>query len=468
MKQHIVRQYDIRGIVGQDFSLDDTTDLIHAWLYDLYQQKVPSQRLVIGYDGRVHSQAIMQKVQEITLFAGHDVINIGLVPTPLVYYVLASGHADIGIMITASHNGPEYNGFKLCVGKLPYAGADLQRLLSACQKKVRVPSKEGGSCRFYNAIKDYTADMRKRFPDIDGQALPVVIDAGHGATGPVLTEWVQCGFIKPKALVLAEVDGTWPVHGPDPVDKANTRYLASHITKHTAAYGVAFDGDGDRMIALDEDGINCSGDKLLALWSAHIAQTQPAATIVCDSKSSILVEIQAQHHGLNVVRAPAGHTHIKKAMREHNAVLGGELSCHFFFADEYHGYDDALYAFLRLARFLYKTQKTLKHLLSELPRTYEIDEYRIACFEEEKIPAMAKIQEYITSALLPDGRSRDIAYYDGIRVATPHGWWLVRPSHTQSVLCARAEGIDPEALDAVRHEMKQALMYAEVKVPATL
>lgn len=464
MKLDIFRQYDVRGVVDTYFTADDAARIAAYFVHDVREQGHPFERVIVGSDGRLHSPLFKQKIEEALIAYGCTVYDIGLVPTPLVYFALRQHKGDVGIMITASHNGPEYNGLKLCYGAMSYAGADIERLAARVTQGQALPKRSGGSVTRTCLDQEYIAWMQQQFPDLQGAVLRCSIDCGHGATGPLLKALVAAMDFRDTACLYADVDGTWPVHGPDPVDRKNTRHVAAHIQQSGHEWGVAFDGDGDRMVVIDDRGEPCPGDYLLACWAQHLAPSYPGAVVVCDSKCSMVLDMVAAQEGLHLARVATGHTHIKNAMKQYRAILGGELSCHFFFADSYFGYDDGIYAFLRAARLIRERGSSIRTMMAELPATAVIDEQRIPCAPHAQAHIMEIIKQY-AGARLADHPHDNVQTYDGVRYTTRSGWWLIRPSHTQPVLCVRAESSSPEGLAEMINDMQNALYAAGYDKP---
>jgi phosphomannomutase / phosphoglucomutase len=359
---------------------------------------------------------------------------------------------DAGIMITASHNPAEYNGMKLCLGTRPVAGAELQAIRAIYRNKQFATTGLTGSAQVYDSITAYLDFLTKHFSYLRGMTRTTVIDCGNGATGAVLPRLVEMMDWKNVRLMYAEVDGTYPHHVADPTVERYMEDLKNTVIATQADLGIGFDGDGDRMAPLTFDGKLIPGDQLLALFSTAVVEQQPGAPIVFDVAASSSLQEYLTAIGATPIVSPTGHTNIKRVMREYNAPLAGEISCHFMFKDRYFGYDDGIYAALRLLELLQQSGKTLQELLSVLPHKTASPAYRIPCAHESRMSILAALKETFEQR-----NDTELILIDGIRVQFPYGWAIVRASNTEPVLCIRCEGNSEEALEHIKHDLASVL-----------
>ena len=452
MIDSIFRQYDIRGKVGSELNLDEVYDLGCALAYYFVQKNPKIKTVAIGIDGRVHSQAIKESLCEAFLTSGINIIFIGICPTPVLYFSLFNFPVDAGVMVTASHNTKEYNGFKICLGKESVWGDQIQEIKKLFKKKMALQSDKRGILTCENVIKSYIAWMKEHFSYLIGMKLSALVDCGNGAGGTVMPQLITAMEWSHVDLLFAEVDGTYPNHEADPIVESNMLELKKAVMTSTACVGIGLDGDCDRMAPMTKEGELILGDKLLAVFAQSIIADYPNATVVFDTKCSSGLSEVLEQLDANPIMSPSGHSIIKDQMKKNNAILAGELSCHFFFKDRYFGYDDGIYAMLRLFEILIKTGKSLEELLAFFPKKYITPELRIACKEAD----MVKIIEDVRSAFAqkPDIRLMTL---DGIRVIMNDGWGMVRPSNTQPVICLRFESDSPQGLTRIKNEFVELL-----------
>lgn len=444
---HIFRQYDIRGKVGSELIIEQVPTFVKALAYYFKQQFPALKKVAVGIDGRTHSPQIKEATCTALQESGIDVVFIGLCPTPLLYFSLFTQDVDAGIMITASHNPKEYNGFKICLNKEVVWGAQLQEIKKLFFAGAQLKSQWPGTYQEVPLTELYIEWMYKHFQHLVGMKIRVVIDCGNGATGAVMPALVKKFAWPAITLLYEEVDGTYPNHEADPNVEENMVDLRARVGQEGAALGIGFDGDGDRMAAMTNTGYLVPGDKLLAVFAQEVLHKHPHSAVVFDIKcSSGLTELlerwQAQLH-----MVPSGHAIIKHTMKKHKALLGGELSCHFFFADDYFGFDDGIYAALRLLSLLHTTQKSLEELLQIFPKRYTTKEYRVACSEQSKNKIVEAVKEVFCAR--PDAHVLTI---DGVRVLVYSGWGMVRASNTQPVVCLRFEATSPENVQKIKQE----------------
>ncbi|MBY0109579.1 MAG: phosphomannomutase/phosphoglucomutase [Candidatus Babeliaceae bacterium] len=452
------RHYDIRGNINQDIFIDDTYTLGRAVAEYVLQQNPQAKTIIIGRDGRTHSPAIQKNIAQAFFDVGFTVHDTGVCPTPVVYFATHVRDYDAAVMVTASHNGPEYNGLKLCLGKNSIWGTQIQKIkelyYAALENNclhARVMH-NNASYKRVNVQRQYAEYMAREFVDLKNLTMPIIADCGNGAVGALLRQVVDAVGLREVTIMCEEVDGTYPNHAANPVELENMLHVIQAVDTHKPAFAVGFDGDGDRMAAVTPDGKLVCGDVLLALFAQDILQKNKQGTIVYDGKCSLIVaETIAQHAGAGV-RSPSGHSIIKSVMREHNALFGGELSCHFFFADTYFGFDDGVYAFLRLVRLMSSTSKDLTQLVQEFSQTFSTPEIRIPCSDTEKYTVIEKIKEVL--------RSQDrytLSYQDGVRLEDAQSWALIRVSNTQPAVCIRCESLTDAGLQAIKKVIYDAL-----------
>lgn len=451
MKKNIFREYDIRGVVGSDLVLEEAYNLGAALVSYLKKNHPELRSIIVGYDGRAHSLPLAHDIIDAILDAGIDVINIGLTPTPVMYFAVHRLNNPFGITITASHNPKEYNGMKIW----GVWGDDLQKLYQLYAHKDFLPkSAIKGLHTHINMVDDYITYLQTAFGHLKGKAVNALVDCGNGSAGIVFPQLVKALDLKNVKILFGDIDGNFPNHEADPTVLENMRFVKEGLSQDpTLNFGLGFDGDCDRMNPMTKEGNLIPGDQLLAVFAKQALQTNPGRAIVFDIKSSGgLVEV-LQHWNAQPIMAPSGHTYIKKIMKSTNALLGGELSCHFFFADRYFGYDDGIYAALRLFELIIMTGKSLTALLEIFPPKISSPEFRIACKsdDEKKI-----IIDHVRQVFAARSDTESITI-DGIRAIMPYGWGLARASNTQPVICLRFEAATKEHLDQVKTDFYTAL-----------
>lgn len=424
-----LREYDARGVIGKTLHENDARALGAAFAsYAAKKLGKARLRIAVGYDGRLSSPSLEEALREGLKSAGADVLRIGLGPTPMLYFTVKHEACDAGVMITGSHNPPDYNGFKMLLSNGPVYGTMIQELGTIAAKGAYA---EGSGA-------DRQKDMRELYvqrllQDYDGAApLKIVWDAGNGATGEILRR-LTAKLPGEHTLLFADIDGAFPNHHPDPTEEKNLQDLRAKMKETGAQLGIGFDGDGDRIGALDEQGRVVAGDQLLALFARDVLKQKPGATIIADVKASETLFEDIRKHGGTPLMWKTGHSLLKAKMAETGAPLAGEMSGHIFFADHYYGYDDALYTAIRLAGLVSREGRSLAKLRDTLPHTYNTPEIRIETTEDKKFA----IVEDIKKRLKAEGA--EVNDIDGVRVKAGDGWWLLRASNTQAVLVARVE-----------------------------
>ena len=448
----IFREYDIRGVVGQSLHPQDAYMIARAFAT---KASAPGAFICVGYDGRLSSPEMKDAVIRGIADSGVNVVDIGLGPTPMLYFAAYTMKAAGAIMVTGSHNPPDHNGFKFVLDSAPFFGVDIQELYTIAEGGEFT---EGKGTIEQRDVRDAYID--KLVGAYDGvRPLNVAWDAGNGATGEIMTA-ICDRFPGMHALLNARIDGTFPSHHPDPTVPENLQQLIATVRNTGLDAGIAFDGDGDRVGVVDDEGEILWGDQLLMLYAADLLARKPGATIIADVKASGALFEEIERLGGVPLMWKTGHSLIKSKMAETGAPLAGEMSGHMFFADKYYGYDDGLYAAVRLLGLLSRSGKKLSDLRKALPQRVNTPEMRMACEEARKFAVIDEIK----ARLVKDGA--DFIDIDGVRVNTPDGWWLARASNTQPVLVARCEGVDEAGLERLKSDMRVQMVLSGVYPPS--
>jgi phosphomannomutase len=428
----VLREYDIRGIIGETLGPDDARAIGRGFATLL--RRAGGKRVAVGYDGRVSSPMLEHALVEGLTASGCDVVRIGMGPTPMLYYAEASAEdVDGGIQITGSHNPANYNGFKMVFQGRPFFGDDIQAL---GRMAVAGDWDSGSGGAESRAVLDaYVDRLLEPLAGLDAAALKALRigwDAGNGAAGPAL-ELLAARLPGEHHLLFTEVDGHFPNHHPDPTVEANLVDLRALVADKKLDFGVAFDGDGDRIGAIDGQGRVVWGDQLLMIYAEDLLARLPGATVIADVKASRALFNHVAAHGGQPLMWKTGHSLIKSKMKQTGAPLAGEMSGHVFFADSYYGYDDALYAGVRLIAAAARLGRSVTELRGAMPALHNTPELRFQVDETRKFAVIGEVKARLsgTDALVDDT--------DGVRVSSDDGWWLLRASNTQDVLVARAE-----------------------------
>jgi len=448
----ILREYDIRGVVGKTLHVADAGAIGRA--FGTMVKRKGGKRVALGFDGRLSSPELAKACADGLVSAGIDVIEIGLAATPMLYFAVWHFDADGGIQITGSHNPPDFNGFKMMMGKKSFFGADIQKLGEIAAKGDFETGT--GKVEKKPVLADYAARLLKDVKS--GRKLKVAWDTGNGAVGVSIRAVVD--KLPGTHFILNEkVDGTFPAHHPDPTVPENLKELQAKVKKEGCDLGIAFDGDGDRIGAIDGKGRILWGDQLMILWARDVLKDRPGATIIGDVKASQALFDEVQRAGGTPLMWKTGHSLIKTKMAELKAPLAGEMSGHVFFADTFYGFDDALYCALRLLNIVAAGKESLADMRDKLPHLVNTPELRFDCADDRKF----KIVEEVKTRLKQAGaKVNDI---DGVRVSTPDGWWLLRASNTQPVLVARCESQNEAGLERLKDQLKAALSASGVELP---
>lgn len=434
----ILREYDIRGQIGKNLSQDDAYTLGRA--FGTFLKQKGGSTMCVGYDGRETSPALADALIKGLNETGITVENIGLGPTPMTYFAVKDRKADAGIMVTGSHNPPDYNGFKMTLQKQPVFGETIQeigRIAAAGNFKTGA-----GSTTEIDIKDDYVERLLKDFTG--KRPLKIAWDNGNGAAGEILQRLVK-KLPGEHILLYEDIDGAFPNHHPDPTVDKNLVDLQKSVADNGCDLGIAFDGDGDRIGVIDENGAILRCDILMTIYAREILEAHPGAAIIGDVKCSQVMFDEINAMGGNAVMWKTGHSLVKAKMAELNAPLAGELSGHIFFADKYYGFDDALYCAVRLLNALDEAKGGLSGLTKNLPTLHSTAEVRFEVDEEKKFGIVPQVYENLKTRT-----DIDVNDIDGIRVSNKDGWWLLRPSNTQSVLVARAEGNSAEGLERLK------------------
>jgi phosphomannomutase len=448
----ILRAYDIRGVVGETLTAEDARALGRA--FATVVRESGGARVALGYDGRLHSPELAEALAAGVQASGVDVAWIGRGPTPMLYFAVHHLGTDGGIQVTGSHNPPDHNGFKMMLGTRAFFGDDIQRVgRIAAEGAFYEGAGELATTPVHDAyvrriLRDATTATPRR----------IVWDPGHGAVAQVLAD-VTNGLPGEHHLLNAEVDGTFPAHHPDPTVPENLDQLQLAVEASQADLGIAFDGDGDRIGVVDAKGRILWGDQILALLAESVLRDRPGAPIIADVKASGVLFERIAELGGEPVMWKTGHSLIKAKMAEAGAPLAGEMSAHLFFADTWYGFDDALYAAVRVLNALDARGESLAEYRDSLPAVVNTPEIRFACPGDRKFAVIDEVRARL------DARGADVVAIDGVRVNTQDGWWLLRASNTQDVLVARCEARDQTGLDRLKDLLRAELTASGVAVP---
>jgi phosphomannomutase / phosphoglucomutase len=447
VRREIFREYDIRGIAGKDLT-EETVESLGLGIGTMMRRK-GCGRITLGRDCRPSSDPFRDALMKGLTATGLSVIDIGVMPTPLLYYSIFRLESDGGIMITGSHNPPEYNGFKTCIGHDSVYGEQIQQIAGIIEARDFEKGRgEVLSADVLTPYRKYLLD-RIRLP----RKVRLAIDCGNGTAGliaPDVMTALGCDVVP----LYCEMDGTFPNHHPDPTVVENLVDLQSAVRSQGLELGIAFDGDADRIGVIADTGRVIWGDLLLALYARDILKTRPGVTFISEVKCSMNLFRDIEKHGGRAIMWKTGHSLIKAKMKEETAVLAGEMSGHMFFADRYFGYDDAIYAACRLVEILACSAVSLSRMLSDFPATFVTPEIRVQCDDDKKFAVVEKIKSYFR-------QKYEVIDVDGARVLFPQGWGLVRASNTQDVLVMRFEADTQSNLDAIRSQVEEQVRKAK-------
>jgi phosphomannomutase len=445
-----LREYDIRGVIGETLGADDARAIGRG--FGTLLRRAGGTRVAVGWDGRDSSPMLAEALVDGLTRSGCDVVRVGLGPTPMLYYAEAVLEVDGGIMITGSHNPPSYNGFKMVFQHRPFFGADIQEIGQLAAAGDWEEAEETGQVSDFDILDQYVQRLTAGY---QGGAFRVGWDAGNGAAGPALEKLVK--FLPGEHHTLfTDVDSTFPNHHPDPTEEKNLEHLRALVRDKSLDFGIAFDGDGDRIGAIDGDGRVIWGDQLLGILAEPVLKAEPGATIIGDVKASQALYDRIAELGGTPLMWKTGHSHIKSKMKEIGSPLGGEMSGHIFFKHDYYGFDDALYAAVRLLGAVRMSGKTLTELKSDMPAMVNTPELRFQVDETRKFAVVDEVLDRLEAS------GAEVNRTDGARVNTPDGWWLLRASNTQDVLVARAEAKDQAGLDRLVAQIDEQLAASAI------
>jgi phosphomannomutase/phosphoglucomutase len=441
LRREIFREYDIRGIAGEDLTQESVEDIGRG--IGTMMRRNGSEVISVGRDCRLSSDFVRDALVHGINATGVSVIDIGLVPTPLLYYSLFVLAVDGGVMITGSHNPAEYNGFKTCVGRNAIHGAEIQRIYDLIVAKDF--DQGSGDTTREDVIKSYKKYVLEqiKLP----RTVRVALDCGNGTAGvlaPELLSALGCEL----SQIYCEVDGRFPNHHPDPTVVENLVDLQALVRREQLEFGVSFDGDGDRIGVVVDEGTVIWGGMLMSLFAREILERKPKATFVSEVKCSMNLYNEIERLGGRAIMWKTGHSLIKAKMKQEKAALAGEMSGHMFFADRYFGYDDAIYTACRLAEIMANSPSNLSQLLSDLPPKYATPEIRVNCDDAIKFDVVKKVKDHYK-------QHYEVIDVDGARILFAEGWGLVRASNTQDVLVLRFEADSETDLDRIRSQVEE-------------
>ncbi len=448
----ILRDYDVRGVVGTTLSAQDAEALGRA--FGTVIRRRGGSAAAVGYDGRLSSPEMEAALVQGLASAGVDVRRVGRGPTPMLYYATHTLPVDGGVMVTGSHNPPDYNGFKMTLKKAAFFGDDVRNL----GRIAEAGDFESGQ----GEISDdpvFDGYVERLAQDYDGtRDLKVAWDAGNGAAGEAMAALVR--RLPGRHLLLNEtIDGLFPAHHPDPTVEANLRQIKDLVLAEGCDLGVAFDGDGDRIGAIDGQGRVLWGDQIMLLMAQDILQQHPGSTFIADVKASQALFDGIAAAGGDAIMWKTGHSLIKSKMAETGALFAGEMSAHLFFADRYYGFDDGLYAAVRLIGAVSRSGRSLADYRDGLPPLVNTPELRFPCAEDRKQPVISEVKRRLAA------EGADVNEIDGVRVKTDDGWWLLRASNTQDVLVARCEAGDEAGLARLKAALSAHLEACGLSLP---
>ncbi len=450
----VLREYDIRGIVGKTLKPEDAFAIGRC--FGSVVVRGGGKRVAVGYDGRLHSPEMEAQLVAGLRACGLEVVRIGLCATPMLYFAAYDQEADGAAMVTGSHNPPDYNGFKMMIGKKPFYGAQIQQIGRMAAEGDVVPEKAG---------TDRSVDIAGRYADRvlqdwDGgdRKLKVVWDPGNGSAGPIVKA-LAARLPGTHYVINGDVDGNFPNHHPDPTVAKNLEQIIAEVKREKADLGIAFDGDGDRIGVVDSEGHILFGDQLLIVLARDVLKSKPGGTIIADVKASQVLFDEVAKAGGNPLMWKTGHSLIKAKMAETGSPLAGEMSGHIFFADKWYGFDDAPYSAVRLLGIVARMSGSLAEVRAALPQVINTPELRFNCEEARKFVVVQEVKDRLAAE---GAKVQDV---DGVRVLTDDGWWLLRASNTQAVLVARCEASSDAGLERLKAQLVKQLVASGLEAP---
>jgi len=440
----IFREYDIRGIVDKDLTVENVEVLGRG--IGTYFRRNKKKEVALGRDCRLSSPSYAEAITRGLLSTGCNVVDLATIPTPILYFSIYYKKIEAGVMITGSHNPPEYNGFKVMCGEETLYGEAIQEIYKIIRSNEFIKEK-GGMRSSSSVIPEYQNYLLKNISL--KKKLKVVIDAGNGTAGFVavpIFKKLGCQVIE----LYCEMDGTFPHHHPDPTLPDALKDLIKKVKEEKAHLGIGYDGDGDRLGIIDDEGRIIWGDQLMIIFTRSVLPSNPGASVISDVKSSKLLYEEIERLGGRPIMWKTGHSLIKKKIKEEKAPLAGEMSGHIFFADRFFGFDDAIYSSLRLLEILSRSKEKLSQLLADLPITFRTPEIRIYASDEVKFKIVEEVKKELSQRY-------PIIDIDGVRAIYPKGWGLVRASNTQAILVLRFEAETEEDLEAIRKDVSKTM-----------
>jgi len=449
-----LREYDIRGIVGQTLHAADAFAIGRC--FGSIVVRGGGKKVAVGYDGRLSSPEMEASLVAGLKACGLEVVRIGCGPTPMLYFAAYALGADGAAMVTGSHNPPNYNGFKMMLGKKPFFGKQIQEIGRMAAEGDVVPEAAGSDSKV-DLSDEYVARILK---DWDGgdRKLTVVWDPGNGS-GAEITKRIVARLPGTHHVINGTIDGTFPAHHPDPTVAKNLEQLIAEVAKHKADLGIAFDGDADRIGVVDDEGHILFGDQLLVVLARDVLKSKPGGTIIADVKASQVLFDEIAKAGGNPLMWKTGHSLIKAKMAETGSPLAGEMSGHIFFADKWYGFDDAPYSAVRLLGIVARMATKLSVVRAALPQVINTPELRFDCPDTRKFEVVQEVKDRLAAA---GAKVQDV---DGVRVLTEDGWWLLRASNTQAVLVARAEATSEAGLERLKAQIAQQVEASGLAAP---
>ena len=449
-----LREYDIRGIVGKTLHPADAFAI--GRIFGTIVARAGGSRVAVGRDGRLSSPELEKHLVDGLVASGMEVVCVGVGPTPMLYFASYDQQADGAVMLTGSHNPPDYNGFKMMIGKKPFFGQDIQ-MLGAMAASGDVVAEARGSVREVDVSEAYIARMLRDFGG-GPKELTVVWDPGNGSGGEITARLAK--RLPGKHVVINEaIDGTFPNHHPDPTVLKNLEQIIAKVKETKADLGIAFDGDADRIGVVDGDGKMLFGDQLLVVLARDVLKAHPGGTIIADVKASQVLFDEVTEAGGKPLMWKTGHSLIKQKMTETGSPLAGEMSGHIFFADKWFGFDDAPYTAVRLLDILARSDESLAQMHDALPKVLNTPELRFNCEEARKFVVIEEVKARLAST------GAEVQAVDGVRVLSEDGWWLLRASNTQAVLVARAEAKTEAGLERLKAQLVEQLEASGLAAP---
>lgn len=452
-----LREYDIRGIVGKTLRPEDAFAIGRCFGSIVARQEGGAGTSVaVGYDGRLSSPELEAQLVAGLRACGLEVLRIGCGPTPMLYYAAYKLGTGGAVMVTGSHNPPDYNGFKMMLGRKPFFGPQIQEIGRMAAEGDVVPAAVG-SDRQVDLIEDYVARVLQ---DWDGgdRKLRVVWDPGNGSSAEVV-KMLAARLPGDHFVLNGTIDGTFPAHHPDPTVPKNLEQLIAEVKREKADLGIAFDGDGDRIGVVDDEGHVLFGDQLMIVLARDVLKQRPGATVIADVKASQVLFDEIGKAGGNPLMWKTGHSLIKAKMAETGSPLAGEMSGHIFFADKWYGFDDAPYSAVRLLGIVARMGGRLSEVRAALPQVINTPELRFDCPDTRKFEVVREVKERLAAE---GAKVQDV---DGVRVLTADGWWLLRASNTQAVLVARAEATSEEGLERLKADIARQVEASGLQAP---